>query len=1408
MKWACLWFAAVSVALAQDAPCDPSVFFPPSDPIYIEWIRRTIHTRYSLNIREVIAERCENRERIQIEAVGSSMLPPVGSGSITYTGLGTDPATIILDGAPNKLMLYTNLIAGGPLNLSAGPGGFNVSGSMTLNQVGIPLNVNATLNPDGSFNGNLKDDKNQTEPINGQISTRNANTAGTNAFLTVDPVSTASGTLVSEFTADLDLGGGPLPVRFIRHYESFLNANGVSSALGGNWMHNFASRLYFSGTSAAVTMFPGAVVWFVQNNGVWQEPFASRRSYQLVQSGGNYRFLDPASNLVYTYTSSGDLIKIEDRNGNALMVTPSPNGPIQVSDNLGRTLAFAYDSNGKLTKVQDQSGRTVTFSHTVDDLTGVTAADGTTTTFSYATASPQKSLMVKSTRANANTPYTQAYDSFGRVVKQSDSLGNNTTLSYNSGTTVVTDPNGNASTYVYPNLLDLASSKDAAGNTSKVTYDSARRPITFTDRLGNTRTLTYGPSGDITSATDELGNRISVTYSAQSQNGLSFYIPAKAQFPDSTSESYSYDSLGNLTGRTDRAGKIWNYTYNSRGQVLTATNPSGGTTTYTYNTDGTVASTKSPAGDVTAYAYDNLKRRVKITYADGTSRSSAWDALDRLVSSTDERGNTSTFAYDANGNLLTATDPLKAAATWAYDTDDLLSKASDPLGNAAKPGYDALGNMTSSTNPAGEKSSFNYDSLYRVKSAADPAGKASSFGYDNEGRLTAATDALGNTANFTMDKRGLPTSAATPMNESYSYTYDSLRRLTSSTNPLNQKSSFSYDQRGLLAGITLADGSAASYSRNELGLLAGITDANGNAWTRSYDNMGRLSAFTDPLNRTTSLTRDQRNRISSVTHPQGSVQASYDPAGNLIRLLYSDGTDLRFTYDADNRLIGANNVTLTLDADGRIVNSNGLALTYDAASRIASIAYPPGNVTYSRDARGLVTQVADWRGQVTSLAYDDAQRMISITRPNGVVTQYTYDRDSRIASITETGGGQMLASIALTYDAAGRTLAADRNFPQMPSLAAGMLPLSYDAAHQLTSGTSDGIGRLTSDPLGTYTWDLASRMTSYARADGSASFSYDDLGLRIARTASGVTQNYILNYALGLPSVAVVQSGGADLRYYIYLPDGSLLYSVEAADSSSRYFHFDEIGSTVMLTDDSGNITDSYGITPYGETVTHSGTSDNPFTFVGRWGVMQEGQTSLYYMRNRYYDSATARFDSRDPVASIDPRELSQYQYAVGNPLSFIDPMGLKEGRLKFISGKELFQRYYALERDILQGNGAESELMEMRRLLPQVTTGVYINNELSDLIKWLELGSRRYSSWEPWPENPPDRPPVPNLGDGIFTTPWTGICSACQSCLKRAGFVHHEGCLESVEPDQLRIPETPEERARREAWEQRPLIR
>lgn len=495
-----------------------------------------------------------------------------------------------------------------------------------------------------------------------------------------------------------------------------------------------------------------------------------------------------------------------------------------------------------------------------------------------------------------------------------------------------------------------------------------------------------------------------------------------------------------------------------------------------------------------------------------------------------------------------------------------------------------------------------------------------------------------------------------PLGNVSSVTYDAMGRIKAVQNPLGQTTTRSYDARGLLSGISLPGGITASYTRNKLELITSISDPAGNNWQRAYDSQGRRTSTTDPLGNTISYQYNKRNRISVVNFPAGTLNLSYDGVGNITRKLYSDGTDLNYTFDAMDRLTGAEGITLGYNANGRITGSNGLTISQDAVGRIATIILSGKTITYTYDSRNLLTQVADWLGGTTTFTYDAAGRLIGITRPNGVATNYSYDSENHITGIAEGS----IADIVLIRDGIGQITAATRNVPLEPTLTASTENLSYDAASQVSTYTYDAMGRLTNDNKRTYTWDLVSRMTGYTEDANTVTFTYDGPGYRLSRTEGGATRSYVWNYALGLPSVSVAREGGNDLRYFIHTPAGALLYSIDAVGNARQFYHFDEKGNTIAVTDDSGAVIGSYAYTPYGKLTASTGSLDNPFTWQGMYGVMDEGN-GLFYMRARYYDSVTGRFISRDLIESISPKSVNPYQHASGNPLKFSDPLGLDD---------------------------------------------------------------------------------------------------------------------------------------------------
>ncbi|MFO7696356.1 MAG: RHS repeat-associated core domain-containing protein, partial [Anaerolineae bacterium] len=106
----------------------------------------------------------------------------------------------------------------------------------------------------------------------------------------------------------------------------------------------------------------------------------------------------------------------------------------------------------------------------------------------------------------------------------------------------------------------------------------------------------------------------------------------------------------------------------------------------------------------------------------------------------------------------------------------------------------------------------------------------------------------------------------------------------------------------------------------------------------------------------------------------------------------------------------------------------------------------------------------------------------------------------------------------------------------------------------------------------------------------------------------------------------------------------------------TQFYHFDRSGNTLLMTDHEGKVLVAYAYGPHGEPVGQAGAvDDNPFTFVGQYGVMDEGD-GLYLMTTRRYDAHTGRFVQRDRIGLAGG--LNLYAYAQNSPTVEIDPRG------------------------------------------------------------------------------------------------------------------------------------------------------
>ncbi len=1069
--------------------------------------------------------------------------------------------------------------------------------------------------------------------------------------------------------------------------------------------------------------------------------------YQLLETGsapdqGYYYVLDPVNERLSVFQKTlhiqnddptGRIIALMDRNGNRLDFSYSDTTlprPTRVEDGLGRALDFSYVAAGYLwpllDKVTDQTGREISYGYNLSPghcgypvVESVTDAEGHVTTFQYACpggAWPWARAIEALKRPLENIPYSQTVEirtldgeDLPRVTSQSDAYDNTMTLTYAEDSNRVTETRADGEVVVYEHYHNHGTSKsitDPAGNTVEIGQSNNEQINEFTDRMGDTTTITHHePTGRIFSYTNAKGQTTEWVYEAQEQTFVNpvndeevtftFYNLIRINYPDQTFEIFEHDEFGNVLKHTNRGGETWSFTYNEHGQVLKAVNPAGGESTYTYNLDATLASSMDSDIGATIYEYDEYKRVKKVFFPDQTHVERSYDLNDRITAITNENGQQTRFEYDANGNLIKIFDPDNKVISFEYDLMDRIVKAVDRLGEETFFEYDWMGRVVEFVEGTGVGVSVSYDSHGWVNELTR-GGKTWTRDYDHEGVPVSVTTPMDRIMNRETDKLGLGEKSLDALGNATILSRDAMNRVTSVTNPLNLTTQYNYDVMGRIVQITLPTSQAVNYTYNNLGLLEQIADFNNSLWTFTYTDMGRLESITDPLNRTTHYSYSVRGRKDKMTLADGeTLEFTMDGAGNTIKREYSGGLSVEFEYDSSQRPVAATHLALTRDDNGRIIaTSDGetvFGAGYDAAGRLKSADYNKiFKVDYEYDAgqggTGLLTSVRDNLTNIQiDFFYDDDRRLHKIELPNGETITNTWNDADKLTKV-ESGNH---VQVSLGYDAAGRIIGIELDTPLDPRehLSDKGWKMTYDAASQISGQgyVHDLLGRVEMMPGKTFTWDGFSRLTGI----NDVTLTYNGLGQIRTRTDSQQDIHYYYNHGIiGAPVVAEKDRvSGQMLRYYVWTPGGRLLYMVDAADNNKVYFyHFDQVGSTLALTDMDGQVTDAWAYDPYGLILTRIGNNPQPFTYVGEYGVRQEGDDGLYQMQARYYDAGKGRFLSPEPVwpQTLEPVSLNPYQYVGGDPLGFIDPSGLSRGRAARAAAGLLNNDYVNIVTDLL----------------------------------------------------------------------------------------------------------------------------
>ena len=179
-----------------------------------------------------------------------------------------------------------------------------------------------------------------------------------------------------------------------------------------------------------------------------------------------------------------------------------------------------------------------------------------------------------------------------------------------------------------------------------------------------------------------------------------------------------------------------------------------------------------------------------------------------------------------------------------------------------------------------------------------------------------------------------------------------------------------------------------------------------------------------------------------------------------------------------------------------------------------------------------------------------------------------------------------------------------------------------------------------------------------------AYFTYDPLGRRIRRWDSVSTNVFIYD---GQQVVADLDATGGVERTYVWGPgiDNLLSMTVRTGATAVTYYAVkDHLGTVHALTDENGNVAESYRFDAWGNILAVFDASGAPLTekrsLLGNrylWqGREYDWQTGYYYFRARWYEPRTGRWLSNDPIGISGG--LNQYVFCGNDPVNNRDPMG------------------------------------------------------------------------------------------------------------------------------------------------------
>ncbi|WP_367044199.1 RHS repeat-associated core domain-containing protein [Streptomyces sp. Je 1-332] len=826
---------------------------------------------------------------------------------------------------------------------------------------------------------------------------------------------------------------------------------------------------------------------------------------------------------------------------------------------------------------------------------------------------------------SSGLPLRYTYDDVGRITSWTDR--NETTYWYaydDQGRVTATGGTGNAlaSTLIYDSITHTTRVTDSHGHTRTYEHNEGFRLIRETDPLGNVTDQEWDDEQQLLSVTDPLGH---VTRYAYGENGRVTCVT----LPDGTESSAEYNELGLPTLVVDLDGSRWVREYDEAGNLEAVTDPVGRTTRYSYDQAGGVTRFTDALGHLTLLQNDKAGLVVEVTDALGAVSAYERDAFGRHIVLTDALGARSRTEWTVEGRLSRRVEADGSEEVWLYDGEGNCTHRTDANGGVSHFEFSNFDVMSARTSADGVRHEFTYDTELRLTQVTNPQGLTWDYKYDPAGRLVEESDFDGRVQRYTHDAAGRLAERATPLGETIRYRRDAFGQVTRK-DVAGRITEFSYDVSGRMLRAA-APSSILELLWDETGQLRSETVA-GLELSYDYDGLGR--------------------RVRRTT-PSGAVSTwSYDAVGNRTELTAA-GRSLRFEHDAAGREIARH-----------IGEHLTFAQTFDERGRpeTQTVTGPQQRLiqgrTYRYRADGYVTGIEDdLRGGTTRFQLNKVGRVTGV-RADGWRESYAYD----------SAGNQTDASWPAAHS--DQTEQGQRDYTGTRILRSGSTRYEHDAAGRIVLRQRTRLSR--KPDTWRYTWDAEDRLTSVITPDGAEwRYTYDPLGRRIAKerisddgktvaervdfTWDGTTlcEQTTHDEALGGP---VVLTWDHDGTRPLVQTERKCAGDADQEQIDERFYAIvtDLIGTPTELIDEDGSVAWHTRSALWGTTAwAAESVAYTPLRFPGQYF---DPETGLHYNYFRYYDPATGRYHSPDPLGLSPADNPLTYPH---NPCTWSDPLGL-----------------------------------------------------------------------------------------------------------------------------------------------------